>query len=865
MKSRETLRFDGFQRASLKYNANRNSFEYDRLVRKNAISAEIKLERTLPKQLRATQTRAYRVHFDAQRYLRDKMCIYQNDAAYGKCFASSYKHLNVSGLPTHEFPAYAGIAFPVTVQKLDFYNQTIITDSRSVLQIQFLSNGSGSTPGNSVASLHSGQTTLSVIVKPLITFSQGNAGLVLDVVPSIYITGIDSQADRISAMVSGAFNIVLAENEKICPAGFILAFDELAITKLKFGYCSKCGPGTYSVSALARFCFNCPVKSFCEGGDSVKFSLGDWTIMNGMYRLVGCPDGYQLVNSINGLFSHDLQQCIPCSPDQYILNSNNSNYTCQTCPVGAECDGKSLHGLVAGSLWKPDLSTGQYILLSCPPGYAIVNTLGSGRFSYINQECNICPASYYCLGGTNVPVTCSNNEFSPPGANSSSSCVVSVFVLISVAIPLAQSDFTSQKQEQFIHALAFASGQLVNQVVIQSFNPIRRRRSAGSSLQVEAEIATKNSAKANAILNSFDIFTLNNQLVDQGLPPCTLLSLSIQQTSESSNNSEWIFIGSLMGGFSLALFLAIVCIVVWRKMAVTEEEKQLEREMSTLRIKLKITDKDGFCLSNTVSWWHRNDDAIIIQKSYLEAAAHLGLLMDFDVNQFDAFCLCLECEASNRVDDGKKSAAAETAYSAICDWLLDVSIDLLKPDVLEEGGSLDMQQSILHSRLHQDHRFAYFCRKVSKARIWADNRNSLFERLKQTVQMFMRDMAQLCHGRFAQLSRDPVGPALIAFPSFPAKSCEDNQPEHIVRRQDHGEVLRFCSRLIFFQRGVVTKFKRYIKLRNLGCIAAPRCMPSLNVHLFLLHPCSCFYLPINCDIPGSRDYSGQGITSRSRP
>lgn len=94
MKSRETLRFDGFQRASLKYNANRNSFEYDRLVRKNAISAEIKLERTLPKQLRATQTRAYRVHFDAQRYLRDKMCIYQNDAAYGKCFASSYKHLN---------------------------------------------------------------------------------------------------------------------------------------------------------------------------------------------------------------------------------------------------------------------------------------------------------------------------------------------------------------------------------------------------------------------------------------------------------------------------------------------------------------------------------------------------------------------------------------------------------------------------------------------------------------------------------------------------------------------------------------------------------------------------------------------------
>ncbi len=56
-------------------------------------------------------------------------------------------------------------------------------------------------------------------------------------------------------------------------------------------------------------------------------------------RLVSCPAGYQLVNSldgVNGSFSHAAQNCRPCGHSQYILNPNTD--TCHDCPVGATCE-----------------------------------------------------------------------------------------------------------------------------------------------------------------------------------------------------------------------------------------------------------------------------------------------------------------------------------------------------------------------------------------------------------------------------------------------------------------------------------------------------------------------------------------------
>ena len=158
--------------------------------------------------------------------------------------------------------------------------------------------------------------------------------------------------------------------------------------------------GTYSINPLAGYtdnaaaCIMCPADASCEGGPAVVFRKGIWSPKGGVFQLVGCPPGSALVNSIDGVFSLDLQRCIvhvnisasflnfgvlivarctPCGSSMYILNSNSSNFGCQLCPAGATCNGQSLVGSVVGSIWAADWSTGIYLLTSCPPGFHLIN------------------------------------------------------------------------------------------------------------------------------------------------------------------------------------------------------------------------------------------------------------------------------------------------------------------------------------------------------------------------------------------------------------------------------------------------------------------------------------------------------------
>lgn len=74
-----------------------------------------------------------------------------------------------------------------------------------------------------------------------------------------------------------------------------------------------------------------------QNGSFVPKVIGsEWKVSGGMYLLVGCPAGYQLVNSTDGTssgsFVQDNQFCKPCSSGQYIINQNKD--TCQACPAG---------------------------------------------------------------------------------------------------------------------------------------------------------------------------------------------------------------------------------------------------------------------------------------------------------------------------------------------------------------------------------------------------------------------------------------------------------------------------------------------------------------------------------------------------
>jgi hypothetical protein len=215
----------------------------------------------------------------------------------------------------------------------------------------------------------------------------------------------------------------------------------------------------------------------------VIFSSGTWVISSGIYRLVGCPKGHALVASSDGIsFSQEAQRCSPCGGNQYITNTNSSITSCQPCPAGAECDGSDLKGKVQKSVWMVSNQTGQYILVSCPPGYDLLNTAG-GIFSYAAQQCTICPTKFYCPGAAPNRLPCPEGKFSTPGSSTIDSCVNMVLVDVVIALPLSVSDFDSPKQHGLVTAVAYTCGVPVDHVSIISITP--SRRTAGASVQVQ--------------------------------------------------------------------------------------------------------------------------------------------------------------------------------------------------------------------------------------------------------------------------------------------------------------------------------------------------------------------------------------------
>ena len=412
-----------------------------------------------------------------------------NVAIYGDCFASSYKWLDVE----NQFSmVFSGLQFLVVVVKRDAYNQTILTDSSSVLQAaaaldeNFLPDPYIGLSGSFILSLERGQADFSMIVRPSFTLVDPVLSLtVLKTEPAIYFKGLDSETGKI--MQSAILRVSVQKGGFVCPPGFILVVDQRRPgsnqTALQ-GACSMCTSGTYSVGPLYGLtagepsCLNCLASATCSGGFNILFSLGLWVISGGMYKLIACPAGHQLVNSVAGVFSHDIQNCLPCSPNEYILNSNNSNMSCEKCPVGALCNGNSLKSVVDGALWVGDTISGIYYLRSCPLGYEMQSaTLDS-------QQCVLCPAAYFCLGGDRPRTACPEGTYCPPGANASSACQAVVYVALLLTLPLTRDEFTTVQQQNFQQAIAAAAGVDMGYVTISSVSTTSRRAS-GASIQVK--------------------------------------------------------------------------------------------------------------------------------------------------------------------------------------------------------------------------------------------------------------------------------------------------------------------------------------------------------------------------------------------
>ncbi len=280
----------------------------------------------------------------------------------------------------------------------------------------------------------------------------------------------------------------------------------------------------------------------------------------------GNEQGFQFVNASNGIFSVAAQQCIQCAKDQYILDSNNAYYTCQQCPLGAVCDGVRINGRVQGSVWQADWQSGQYKLVSCPAGYELLNSADNeGRFSYLNQQCSLCPATFYCIGGSGTKVACPNNFFSTPGANASESCVSAVFVEVTISIPMTKDEFSQTKQNLFSKAISAAAATRMECVILVSIS--QARRANDSSVQIVANIATADEAGAFLVESKLTEDNINSELSVLGLPKLSYIHVAVLNILRQPTTNLGMIIGASVGGVTIMFLSALASfwILKWRK------------------------------------------------------------------------------------------------------------------------------------------------------------------------------------------------------------------------------------------------------------------------------------------------------------
>jgi len=186
-----------------------------------------------------------------------------NYAYYGPCVATGFHELACRGLPTENFPGYAGVAIDIEVLKLDYYGQIISSDSTSSLQMypslgSTLANDvSVSFIGSTFSVFQLGRAAFSVAVRPTFSMVSMEMGFTqLHNQPFAYFMGTDSI--RGFKMATAGLRIHLASGYiPACRPGDVLLLSQ-ATPDGQLGTCSPCKIGQYSVHFLSASCKKCP-------------------------------------------------------------------------------------------------------------------------------------------------------------------------------------------------------------------------------------------------------------------------------------------------------------------------------------------------------------------------------------------------------------------------------------------------------------------------------------------------------------------------------------------------------------------------------------------------------------------------------
>ena len=382
----------------------------------------------------------------------------------------------------------------------------------------------------------------------------------------------------------------------------------------------------------------------------------------------------------------------------------------------------SLHGFYGSALVSLQLT-------GCTPGFELLPS----------KTCQRCPSNYFCEGGVLGREPCPSNSFSLPQSNSSISCTPVVFVVIAIYLPMSQSNFTSTAESNFLMALALVSGVSVDLVWIVTLINERREVESKKGLTVNCQIAAENTNSAIKISKALDEYSLNSKLRSFGLPPAVIKAITITGSESGYGDSDaistirWVILGSTLGivfisgvtGLSLYKFL---------KRKESPEETELSRAVAVLLSRLQVTAQRGYLMSSKGAprWW-RGQAVVFIQRSHAEAAAKMSQIQDFEIGHFDAFCESLEDKETDRIGHHfiRTYSLARTwsqptkppQYALLCEWILEVSTMLIKPDL--DKSNLSGPAAIMSA----GDRFSYFLHRVCRARIWHDN-SQLFKDLQ---------------------------------------------------------------------------------------------------------------------------------------
>ena len=175
--------------------------------------------------------------------------------------ATTYKRLELNGLPTTDSPGFAGVVMKLVVLKQDAYGQTVTADSSSSLQVFPARDGERDANDESVSFLgatitvfEKGRAHLPIAVKPTFAspvVSRIEVRTALLRQPYLYMAGTDVATGI--PMQTNVVQVYLALTNRsassVCPTGYVLTLDTDNAAG-RPGGCTRCKSGSHSLNSL---------------------------------------------------------------------------------------------------------------------------------------------------------------------------------------------------------------------------------------------------------------------------------------------------------------------------------------------------------------------------------------------------------------------------------------------------------------------------------------------------------------------------------------------------------------------------------------------------------------------------------------